>query len=75
MLQPYVASKQINGLISGLADASRFEYQNTSRPGIALSYLDAFGAGLLLAVTLIVLGSLWSLLTGIRARRAESAEG
>ena len=75
MLQPYVASKQINGLISGLADASRFEYQNTSRPGIALSYLDAFGAGLLLAVALIVLGSLWSVIAGFRARRAETAEG
>ena len=75
MLQPYAASGQINGLVAGLADASRYEYQNTSRPGIALSYLDAFGAGLLLAVTLIVLGNLWNILVGIRARRAEAAEG
>ncbi len=75
MLQPYVSSRQVSGLIAGLADASRFEYQNTSRPGIALSYLDAFGAGLLLAVASIVLGSLWSIFAGIRARRAEAAEG
>lgn len=75
MLQPYVSSGQINGLISGLADAARFEYQNMSRPGITLSYLDAFGAGLFMAVTLIVLGSLWSIIAGIRARRAEAAEG
>lgn len=75
MLQPYVASQQVNGLIAGLADASRFESQNASRPGIALSYLDAFGAGLLMAITLIVLGSLWSIFAGIRARRAEAAEG
>lgn len=75
MLQPYVLSGQIHGLIAGLADASRFEFQNGSRPGIALSYLNAFGAGLVLAVALITLGSLWSLVAGIRARRADAAEG
>ena len=75
MLQPYVSSQQIHGLIAGIADASRFEFQNGSRPGIALSYVSAFGAGLLLAVVLITLGSLWSLVAGIRARRTEAAEG
>jgi hypothetical protein len=75
MLQPYVSSGQIHGLIAGLADASRFEFHNGSRPGIALSYLNAFGAGLLLAVALITLGSLWSLVAGIRARRTDAAEG
>jgi hypothetical protein len=75
MLQPYVSSGQIHGLIAGLADASRFEFQNSSRPGIALSYLNAFGTGLLLALALITLGSLWSLVAGIRARRTEAAEG
>lgn len=75
MLQPYVLSQQIQGLIAGLADASRFEFQNGSRPGIALSYMNAFGAGLVLAVVLITLGSLWSLVAGIRARRTEVPEG
>lgn len=75
MLQPYVSSQQIHGLIAGIADASRFEFQNGSRPGIALSYVSAFGAGLVLAVVLITLGSLWSLVAGIRARRTEAAEG
>lgn len=75
MLQPYVSSRQINGLIAGLADASRFEFQNGSRPGTSLSYLGAFGAGLVLAVMLITLGGLWSLVAGIRARRTEVAQG
>jgi hypothetical protein len=75
LLQPYVLSRQINGLVSGLVDASRFEYVNGSRPGLALSYLDAFAVGLLMAVAAIVLGSLWSIFAAIRARRAEVAEG
>jgi hypothetical protein len=76
MLAPYVSSQQINGLITGLADASRFEFgSNTSRPGITRSYWDAFVVGLIMAVGLIVLGSLWSIFAGIRARRIEVAEG
>jgi len=75
MLQPYVASRQINGLINGLSDATRYEFVNNSRPGIARAYWDAFGVGSMLAVVLIVLGSLWSLFTGMRARRAEAGEG
>jgi len=74
MLQPYVASRQINGLISGLSDAVRYEFVNNSRPGIARSYWDAFGVGLMMAIALIILGSLWSVFTGIRARRAEAGE-
>jgi Na+-translocating ferredoxin:NAD+ oxidoreductase RnfE subunit len=75
MLQPYANSGQINGLVSGIADAARFEFMNNSRPGIARSYWDAFGVGVILAVALIVLGSLWSLVGVIRARRAEAGEG
>ncbi len=75
MLLPYVSSRQINGLITGLADASRFEFVNNSRPGIARSYWDAFGVGLIMAIGSIFLGSLWSIFAGIRARRTEAAEG
>ncbi len=72
MLQPYVSSGQVDGLVNGLSDAAKYELVNTSRPGIARSYWDAFGIGLMLAVLSIVLGSFWSLFTGIRARRAEA---
>jgi hypothetical protein len=75
LLQPYNSSRQVTALITGLSDASRFEFVNNSRPGIARSYWDAFGVGLIMAVGLIVLGSLWSVFAGIRARRAEATEG
>ena len=74
LLQPYVSSGQITGMINGLADAARYEFVNNSRPGIARAYWDTFGVGLMIAISAITLGSLWSLFTGIRARRAE-AEG
>jgi hypothetical protein len=75
MLRPYISSQQVTGLISGIADAARYEYVNNSRPGIVRSYWDAFGAGLFLAIISIVLGSLWSLFARGRARRAEAEPG
>jgi hypothetical protein len=75
MLRPYVSSKQVAGLVSGISEAARYEYVNNSRPGIVRSYWDAFGVGLALAIVSIVIGSLWSLFTGIRARRAEVEQG
>jgi hypothetical protein len=74
MLQPYAGSGQINGLISGIADAARFEKKNNVPPGIARSYWDAFGVGVIVAVALIVLGSLWSLFARMRASRVEAGE-
>ena len=75
MLQPYVSSQQITGMISGLSDAARYEFVNNSRPGTARRYWDSFGVGLLMAVIIITAGSLWSLVAGIRARRAEAELG
>jgi hypothetical protein len=75
MLRPYVLSKQVAGMISGLPDAARLEYVNNSRPGIVRSYWDAFGVGLALAILSIVIGSLWSLFAGIRMRRVETELG
>ena len=75
MLRPYTSSRQVAGLISGISDAARYEFVNNSRPGIVRSYWDAFGVGLFLAIISIVLGSLWSLFTGMRARRAEAEPG
>ncbi|MBN2118853.1 MAG: hypothetical protein JW730_19950 [Anaerolineales bacterium] len=75
LLQPYLSSGQVTGMVSGLAEAARYEYRNSSRPGIARSYWDAFGVGLMISIALIFVGSLWSLVTGIRARRAEAEQG
>ena len=70
LLQPYVSSRQIAGMISGLPDAARYEFVNSVPPGIARTYWDAFGIGLLLAVILITFGSLWSLFMRVRPQRA-----
>jgi hypothetical protein len=50
LLQPYVDSRQITGMISGLVDAARYERLNNNRPGIARSYWDTFGIGLMMSV-------------------------
>ena len=74
MLQPYVSSGQITGMISGVAEAARYQVKNNlpSGAGAARSYWDAFGIGLMLAVLFIIVGSLWSLITGLRARTANA---
>jgi hypothetical protein len=74
MLQPYFASGQIIGMISGLPSAAGYEVLNDSRPGMARTYWDAFGMGMLMAIFLIVLGSLWSVYSGVRANRMKAAE-
>ncbi|MGB8980651.1 MAG: hypothetical protein WCC12_02140 [Anaerolineales bacterium] len=74
LLQPYVLSGQITGMISGLSEAAQYP-SASNRPGIARSYWDTFGMALLMSIMLIVIGSLWSLIAGIRARRAEAEQG
>lgn len=74
MLQPYVSSGQVNGLINGLADASRYEFRNGLPNAMTRPYWDAFGGGVMLAVALIIAGSLWSLFTNLRAQRKEAGE-
>ena len=73
MLMPYVASGQVNGLVNGLNDASKVEQAN-GQPGLARLYWDAYSVGLLLAAAMIILGGLWNLVPGLRARRAEKEE-
>ena len=73
ILMPYVASGQVNGLVNGLNDASKVEQAN-GQPGLARLYWDAYSVGLLLAAAMIILGGLWNLVPGLRARRAEKEE-
>ena len=75
LLQPYVSSGQVNGMISGISDAARYQFVNNSQPGIVRSYWDTLGIGLMMSIALIVMGSLWSLFTGIRSRRVDAKQG
>ena len=74
LLQPYVASGQVEGMISGLSDAARYD-ANSGRSSAARLYWDPFGAGVMMAVIAIVVGSLWNLLGGMRARRPQAGQG
>ncbi len=69
MLQPYVQSGQVDGLVTGLGGSAPIEKINDERPGLARRYWDAYGLGLLAAVTLISLGSLWNLASTWRLRK------
>ena len=74
LLEPYVSSQQITGMISGLGEAARYQASNGGSEAARL-YWDTFGIGLALAIVTIVLGSLWSLFTRVRARRADVEQG
>ena len=70
MIQPYYASQQVNGLVSGLYGGALFEQNNAGRPGTARAYWDAYSIGMLLAMVLIVVGGLLNLALGINDRTA-----
>ena len=74
MLEPYALSGQVDVLINGLSDAAKYEFVNQSRPGLARTYWDAFGIGIIMAVLSIILGSIWNVFMGIRERRAEAEQ-
>ncbi|MFN8411057.1 MAG: hypothetical protein U0Z26_01580 [Anaerolineales bacterium] len=68
MLQPYYASGQAKGIVSGLYGAAIFEQNNANRPGTSRIYWDAYSAGMLLAALLVIGGGFVSLILGIRDR-------
>jgi hypothetical protein len=70
MIQPYYASKQISGLVSGLYGGVLFEQDNEGRSDTVRTYWDAYNIGMLLAMVLILGGGLLSLALGLRDRVA-----
>jgi hypothetical protein len=74
MILPYLQSGQIDAMITGLNGGAPIEQYNGGRPGTARRYWDAYGFGLLTALAMIALGSLWSLISGLRERRREQGE-
>jgi hypothetical protein len=73
LMRPYFDSGQLKGLVSGLADAMIYE-QSDNRPGLAHLYWSSFSVGTLVAALLIVIGAIWSAVTGWRARRRNPGE-
>jgi hypothetical protein len=70
MIQPYYASQQIAGLVSGLYGGALFEQNNSGRPGTARAFWDAYSIGMLLAMVFILGGGLLNLALGLRDRGA-----
>jgi hypothetical protein len=68
MLQPYFASGQINGMVSGLYGGALLEQRNNNKPGTAIAAWDAYSTGILLAIILILGGALLNLVFGLRDR-------
>ncbi len=75
MIRPYVRSGQVDGMVTGLEGSAPIEQSNSGRPGMARRYWDAYGFGLLAAVLIITLGSLWSLVSSFQALRKEQGKG
>jgi hypothetical protein len=74
MIQPYYASQQISGLVSGLYGGALVEQNTAANPGVARNYWDAYSIGMLLAMVLILGGGLLNLALGLRDRSAAREE-
>ncbi len=78
MIRPYYDSQQVKGLVTGLAGGKAYEQANEQAfpgPGLARRYWDAFSVGLFLAVTMILIGGLWSAVAAWHTRRNMPEEG
>jgi hypothetical protein len=75
MIMPFVRSGQVDGMVTGLESSAPIEQANSGRPGMTRRYWDAYGFGLLAAVLMIALGSLWSMITNLQALRKGQGEG
>jgi hypothetical protein len=76
MIIPYYDSRQIKGLVTGLAGGESSE-QNyvVNANGLAQRYWNSFSAGIFVAMILIITGALWSAVTAWRNNRKETGEG
>lgn len=68
MIQPYLFSGQVNGLVSGLRGGAAFESASGTGSPVR-DYWDTYNFATLFAALLIVLGGLWNWIAGARARQ------
>jgi hypothetical protein len=74
MIQPYLLSGQVNGLVTGLHDGAAFD-QHALTVGRASRYWSAYNLSILAVCIMIVIGGLWNLALGMRSRRQGLEEG
>jgi hypothetical protein len=78
LILPYFDSKQIKGVVTGLAGGEASERTYTrpdAQTGLAQRYWSSFGGGTFVAIILITVGAVWNALSAWRKRRAKSGEG
>jgi hypothetical protein len=68
LVQPYVASGQVNGMVAGLEDAAMYE-QLTQRSGNASAFLGAYQTGLIVMAVLILVGGILQWVTSFLKNR------
>jgi hypothetical protein len=68
MIQPYLLSGQVNGLVNGLHGGAAFG-QVTGFSSLVRRYWDTYNLSTLFAAMLIVVGGLWNFTAGVRARQ------
>ena len=73
MINPYYASEQIKGLVTGLAGGATYEAA-TQRPDGAGKYWNSYGAGMIAAELLIFLGGIWALIKHLQTRQAVQSQ-
>ena len=75
MIRPYMASGQVEGMVAGLEGAAIYENAlgTTANSGIR-PYWDAFGMAMLTAESSILIGGIWSFISGWRSRRATTEQ-
>lgn len=71
MIRPYYLSGQVQGMVSGLSGGAVYEATSNQPGGNASVYWDAYGAGMIAAELLLVIGGVWALVQRLRMRRAE----
>jgi len=69
MIRPYYDSKQIKGLVTGLAGGKAYE-QALQLSGLGQQYWDSFSYGLFIAELIIIFGALWSIVSIWRNRKS-----
>lgn len=71
MISPYYESDQVQGMVAGLAGGAVYEAAIQQPDGTARKYWDSYGAGMIAAELLIVIGAMWALIKHLQTRHAE----
>jgi hypothetical protein len=73
MMQPYVLSGQLDGLLAGLEGGAMYE-NALNKDGQARTEWDAFGTAMLAAEFIIIIGGVRGLIAGLRSRRIDTEQ-